>query len=183
MANFDHLQFKWGENPSAHQTTASSPPWPEVLRVLIKEQSGRHSSIRGNYSMLLCQVSVRNRKSKSLELNKLFSVKDLFTVEWAFISAIQGYWPTVHSSRGPSQTWSTVHSGTPHWGKALLMTTVWVGRWTSEGVNARGGQYGGLAGNSRLRWNQRRRRFQGGCVECNQWVTWRGLHHMLYVNG
>ena len=44
--------------------------------------------------MLLCQVSVRNRKAKHLEIYKSFSIKDLFAMEQAFNSAmLRGTYP------------------------------------------------------------------------------------------
>ncbi len=70
------------------KTTVSPTPRPDVQGVLIKEESDEHSSIREPYSILGCQVSVRNRRSKPLEVNKLFSIKDLFVMVRAFISTI-----------------------------------------------------------------------------------------------
>lgn len=58
------------------------------IGVLINEQSAGQSSIKWQYSILCCQVSVSNIKSRFLEVNNSLSRNYLFVIERAFIKAI-----------------------------------------------------------------------------------------------
>lgn len=80
MTNFGHLPFKWGEPHSAHRPISKA-----ACKHLCESSTGPWSW----KCWRKCKpVGIVGNPSLSFEMNKSFSLKDLFVMERAFISTI-----------------------------------------------------------------------------------------------